>query len=200
MKVKSAAIRKRLALKGGTIDGSPRAEQSSPTDPSASSGSKTRRKNRTRVVPTWKWHYHRLMQLLETLRGAQRGHLRDAAQTNPNFSMSMADGATDEFDRDLLLSEASSEQDVMYEIEQALKRIENGTYGVCEVTGEAISKARLRTIPWTRFSQSAKVNLERNGTIRAAHLGDLGSVRRAGEIRPAAELKQPEQSEGKRER
>jgi RNA polymerase-binding transcription factor DksA len=147
------------------------------------------------VPPKWKWHHDRLIQLLEKLCGAQRGHLRDAAQTKPNFSMSMADGATDEFDRDLLLSEASSEQDVIYEIEQALKRIENGSYGICEVTGEAISKARLRTIPWTRFSQRAEIDLERKGTVRAAHLGELGSARPAGEMQPAAELKQPEEEE-----
>lgn len=153
--------------------------------------SKTRCKAATSVPPKWKWHHERLTQLLEKLRGAQCGHLRDAAQTKPNFSMNMADGATDEFDRDLLLSGVSSEQDVIYEVAQALKRIENGSYGICEVTAEPISKARLRTIPWTRFSLRAEIDLERSGAVRTAHLGDLGFAR-PGEIQPAAELKQPE--------
>ena len=43
-----------------------------------------------------------------------------------------------------------SEWDLLREIEEALARIENGTYGVCEATGTRISKARLRACPWAR--------------------------------------------------
>ena len=43
----------------------------------------------------------------------------------------------------------------MYEIEEALKRIEKGTYGVCELTNKPIPRARLEAIPWTRFTVTA---------------------------------------------
>lgn len=125
----------------------------------------------------WKWHYRRLRQLREEFHAAQRNHLADAAETKPNFSMSMGDGGSDEFERDLLLTEASSEQEVIYEIEQALKRIESGTYGVCALTGKPIAQARLRAIPWTRFSIAAERRLEAAEGKRVAHLGELRSVK-----------------------
>ena len=55
-----------------------------------------------------------------------------------NYSLHMADAATDSFDRDLVLGLVSFEQEGLYEIDAALKRIEDGTYGVCELTGKAI--------------------------------------------------------------
>ena len=50
------------------------------------------------------------------------------------------------FDRDFALSLLSSDQDALYEIDEAIKRIEKGTYGVCELTGKSIPKARLEAI------------------------------------------------------
>src|SRR5213075_932289 len=71
------------------------------------------------------------------------------------------------------LSLLSSDQDAIYEIEEALKRIEKGTYGVCELTGKPIPKARLDAIPWTRFTVEAQAQLERDGALRSRKLGAL---------------------------
>ena len=60
----------------------------------------------------------------------------------------------------MLLAELHAEADRLSEIEGALTRIRNGTYGVCEVTGEPISEARLRAIPWTRVSIGAAERAE----------------------------------------
>jgi DnaK suppressor protein len=48
------------------------------------------------------------------------------------------------------------------EIEAALRRIEDGTYGFCEETDERISEGRLKKIPWTRYSIQAAEEIERN--------------------------------------
>ena len=88
----------------------------------------------------------------------------------------MADSGTDNFDRDFALSLLSSDQDAVYEIDEALKRIEKNTYGVCELTGKAIPKARLDAIPWARFSVEAQAQLERDGALRQRRLGALGSL------------------------
>jgi DnaK suppressor protein len=74
------------------------------------------------------------------------------------------------------LSLLSSDQDAVYEIEEALKRIERDTYGVCELTGKAIPKARLEAIPWARFTVTAQAQLEREGALRQRRLGQLGTV------------------------
>jgi len=97
----------------------------------------------------------------------------EACEETPNYSMHPADAATDSFDRDLVLGLASFGQDGLYEIEAALKRIEDGTYGICELTGQPIPWERLEAIPWTRFSLEAEEQVE--GNIRP-HLGALGTV------------------------
>ena len=94
--------------------------------------------------------------------------------------MSAADSATDEFDHDLALSELSASQNALFEIDEALKRILNGTYGVCEETGVAIPEMRLRAIPWTRFSKESETRLEKQGVVKTPSLGVLHSLREAG--------------------
>ena len=63
---------------------------------------------------------------------------------------------------------------------EALKRIEKNTYGICELTGKPIPKARLEAIPWTRFTVEAQAQLERDGALRQRRLGALGTVDSTG--------------------
>jgi DnaK suppressor protein len=129
-----------------------------------------------RVSPKWKAHYDKLTELRERFID-QRGNLvKDATEEAPNFSEHMADAGTDSYDRDFTLSLLSSEQNALYEIEQALKRIEDGTFGVCEATGKVINEERLEAIPWARFSTEAERDLELRGVVAHARLGDLGSI------------------------
>ena len=71
-----------------------------------------------------------------------------------------ADHGTDNFDREFALSLASAEEDVMYEVDEALIRIAEGTYGICEETGVRIETARLEVIPYTRYSVQAQAKME----------------------------------------
>lgn len=64
------------------------------------------------------------------------------------------------FDREFALTLLSSESDVIYEIDQALQRIKDGTYGICEMSGQPIERERLKAIPYARFSVAAKTELE----------------------------------------
>ncbi|MEM7791178.1 MAG: TraR/DksA C4-type zinc finger protein [Verrucomicrobiota bacterium] len=78
------------------------------------------------------------------------------------FGNHQADAATDTFDRDFALSLVSNEQDALNEIEEAINRIKNGTYGVCEVTGKPINKERLIAVPFARFSVEGQSEYEKN--------------------------------------
>jgi RNA polymerase-binding transcription factor DksA len=78
----------------------------------------------------------------------------------------------------------SSEQDSLYQIEQALDRIRNGSYGICELTGKPIERARLEAVPWARFSLGAEKKLEQEGGRKRAALGERESV---GKSEAAAE-------------
>src|SRR5437667_415062 len=92
-----------------------------------------------------------------------RARLPPLASGLPPFSTHMADAATDTYDRDFALSMLSCEQDSLYEIDEALDRIRDGTYGVCELTGKKIEPQRLEAIPWTRFTAEAEKQLEKQG-------------------------------------
>jgi RNA polymerase-binding protein DksA len=120
----------------------------------------------------------RLLRLRDTLCKEIRQLTTEACEENPSYSMHPADAATDSFDRDLVLGLATFEQDAVYEIDAALKRIEDGTYGVCELTDQQIPWNRLEAIPWTRFTLEAERRV--NGNFHP-HLGPLGIIRPVGE-------------------
>lgn len=88
------------------------------------------------------------------------------------YGQHMADAGTDTFDRDFALSLVSSEQEALAEIEAAIKRIHDGTYGVCEATQKPIAKERLLAVPFTRYSAEAKKQVERH-SHRAQQRGGL---------------------------
>ncbi len=133
-----------------------------------------------KIKGEWQGFYDNLIELREQLLNQMNGLAKESAQEMAGYSLHMADSGTDNFDRDFALSLLSADQDSVYEIEEALKRIEKKTYGVCELTGKTIPKARLEAIPWTRFTVEAQAQLERDGALRQRRLGTLGTVDNAG--------------------
>jgi DnaK suppressor protein len=133
-----------------------------------------------KVKPQWVKFYVRLLELRDQLTRQMQGLAKESAQEMSGYSLHMADSGTDNFDRDFALSLLSSDQDAVYEIEEALKRIEKDAYGICELTGKPIPRQRLEAIPWTRFTVDAQSQLEREGALRQRRLGSLGSVDAVG--------------------
>jgi len=108
------------------------------------------------VTGKWRSAFRRLKDLREELLQRQSYLSRAALEEQPNFSTHMADAGTDQYDRDFALGLLSSEQDALYQVEQAMDRVRNGTYGICELTGKRIEAGRLEAILWTRFSLAAE--------------------------------------------
>ena len=133
-----------------------------------------------KIKPEWSKYYATLLDLRERLQSQMNGLAKESAEEMASYSLHMADSGTDNFDRDFALSLLSSDQDAIYEIEEALKRIEKNTYGICELTQKPIPKARLDAIPWTRFTVEAQAQLEREGALRQRKLGQLGTVDSVG--------------------
>jgi DnaK suppressor protein len=130
----------------------------------------------SKVKGDWKKYYQNLLDLHQRLREQMSGLAKESQAEIENYSLHMGDSGTDNFDRDFALSLLSSDQDAIYEIEEALKRIEKGTYGVCELTNKAIPRARLDALPWARFTVEAQAQLEKEGALRQRRLGALGTV------------------------
>jgi RNA polymerase-binding transcription factor DksA len=131
---------------------------------------------RETIRPEWRKYYDHLVELRERLLQQMNGLAKESAEEMEGYSLHMADSGTDNFDRDFALSLLSADQDAIYEIDEAIKRIQKGTYGICELTHKPIPKARLEAIPWTRFTVEAQAQLEREGLLRQRKLGSLGVV------------------------
>ncbi|MEY2525324.1 MAG: DnaK suppressor protein [Verrucomicrobiota bacterium] len=101
--------------------------------------------------------------MVDSMAGVAQDTLRSRAEGSEAsaFGMHQADAGSDAYDRDFALSLLSQEQDALYEIDQALKRIELGTYGICEMSGKQIPRARLEAIPFARFTVECQSQLEK---------------------------------------
>jgi DnaK suppressor protein len=105
--------------------------------------------------------------MVDSMAGVAQDTLRSRAEGSEAsaFGMHQADAGSDAYDRDFALSLLSQEQDALYEIDQALKRIELGTYGKCEMSGKAIPRARLEAIPFARFTVECQSQLEKQNKM-----------------------------------
>jgi len=75
----------------------------------------------------------------------------DAAGDLSSMPIHMADIGTDNYEQEFALGLMDSERRLIREIDDALERIEQGTYGICEGTGKPIPKVRLKAKPWARY-------------------------------------------------
>ena len=105
-------------------------------------------------------------EILGTVISMEDGALRTARTDLSNMPFHMADMGSDNFEQENTLGLMASERHLLMDIENALLRIEEGTYGICEGNGEPIRKARLKAIPWARYCLKC---------ARLAEMGVLGS-------------------------
>ncbi|MCD8535409.1 MAG: TraR/DksA C4-type zinc finger protein [Verrucomicrobia bacterium] len=131
------------------------------------------------IKSEWIKFFQKLLSIRAQISSQLSGLAKESAEEMSNYSLHMADSGTDNFDRDFNLSLMSSDQDTLYEIDEALKRIKNDTYGTCELTGKPIPKARLEAIPWTRFTIEAQAQLEKAGEVKTKRLGTLGTLEKS---------------------
>ncbi len=131
--------------------------------------------NHRRIRSRWAGHHRVLTELREQFLKGRNAQSETAKERFTTSTEHIADAATDSYDRDCALALLSSSQNALYEIDQALQRIADGSYGVCESSGRPIERARLRAIPWTRFGADAQAQLETHGGGGRVQLGELGT-------------------------
>ena len=73
---------------------------------------------------------------------------RDASGDLSAYTVHMADMAADTYDRELSMNIASSEQELLYQIDDALKRLDDGSYGICQQCNQPIAMSRLKAVPY----------------------------------------------------
>ena len=177
---KSASPKAKAARKPSAVRSTPKKAASTPKRPAKPSGSKKgnnhsvdtlsllgRNHRERKLDPFTRQQKDKLLQLrdamVDSMAGVAQDTLRSRAEGSEAsaFGMHQADAGSDAYDRDFALSLLSQEQDAVYEIDQALKRIELGTYGVCEMSGKPIADARLEAIPFARFTVECQTQIEK---------------------------------------
>jgi RNA polymerase-binding transcription factor DksA len=160
---KSAKVRKAVPERSGS-----KVSRAKPKEPVATNaGALANNHKDRRLDPFVRAQKERLLQLrdamVDSMAGVAQDTLRSRAEGSEAsaFGMHQADAGSDAYDRDFALSLLSQEQDALYEIDQALKRIELGTYGICEMSGKPIPRARLEAIPFARFTVECQSQLEK---------------------------------------
>jgi RNA polymerase-binding transcription factor DksA len=128
------------------------------------------------LTPFLKKQLERLLQLrdsmLDSMMGVAKDNLRTRAEGSEAsaFGMHQADAGSDAYDRDFALSLLSQEQDALYEIEEAIKRIDLGTYGICEMSGKPIAHPRLEALPFARYTVECQSQIEKQGKVTRARV------------------------------
>jgi len=105
--------------------------------------------------------------MVDSMMGVAKDNLRARAEGSEAsaFGMHQADAGSDAYDRDFALSLLSSEQDSLNEIEEALRRIESDSYGICEISNKPIPHVRLEAIPFTRYTVEVQASLEKQNKM-----------------------------------
>ena len=156
---------------------------------------KRRRRPKKPVILTIfvKRQRQRLLDLRDQLMEAMYGVQQEALRSGPSGSeaagsgMHQGDAGSDAYDRDFALSLLSQEQDALQEIESALERMIDGTYGICAISGNKVPQARLEAIPFARLTVECQSKWEKENPNRKFRSIDAQSYAAAVSLDAGAE-------------
>lgn len=115
----------------------------------------------SKVAEKFKAHYRELIklrhQLKEEIAYLTKSSLQESAGDVARYT---TDQSSDYFEQEIALGLVSNEKETLKEVEAALERIFDGTYGICEITGKPILKKRLDSVPYTRYSLEGQQQVE----------------------------------------
>ena len=139
--------------------------------------------SRPSIPRHWASYHERLCDEMDRLSA------RDCStpESSPTKIDELADAGSEQTLQDMSLVSAAATSETLYEISEALQRIECGTYGICEITGQPIEAERLSAIPWARYSFAGQDELEKGGFGRKLGLPPLEKGREPEPVEPDEE-------------
>ncbi len=139
---------------------------------------KTPEERREQQVPKKFLSYYRvLIKLRNELRDDLDSHsqgtlLTSSKEESGDLSSNSTDSGSESFDRDIALSMVASEQEALQEVDAAIDRIFDGTFGICQETGKPVKRDRLKAVPFTRFSLEGQI-MHEEGSGRQVERGGI---------------------------
>ncbi|MHA2062244.1 MAG: TraR/DksA family transcriptional regulator [Planctomycetota bacterium] len=119
-------------------------------------------------------------EILENVMEMEREALRRERNDLSNMPIHMADAGSDNYEIENTIGLMDSERKLLAEIDDALSRIEDGTYGLCEGTGKPIPTERLEAIPWARYCVDYASLLEKGLVTEEEYVDETDSEKEAG--------------------
>ena len=115
-------------------------------------------------------------QITDSMYGIQNDTIKkgNEGSDSSGSGMHQGDAGSDAYDRDFALTMLSKEANALGEIEQALQRLELGTYGICEQSGHKIPQPRLEAMPFARLTVECQAAKEKNDSLRDTSSRDFG--------------------------
>lgn len=98
-------------------------------------------------------------QLMQSLRGVSEEV--KTKEESKGYSQHQADGGTDDFDQRITIEVSEKEQGLIRKIDRALEKIEEGTYGICDISGDEIPIKRLEAIPYANMTVQVQEKFEK---------------------------------------
>ncbi len=131
----------------------------------------TSRRTKTPLTKTQLEKYRLILiqkraELLGDIQNLEQEALRSDSGRSSHTAQHHDEAGSESYEQSLNLNLAASDRERINEIDAALQRIKDRTYGLCELTFEPIKKARLDEIPWTRYTIEAARELDRRGGVR----------------------------------
>jgi RNA polymerase-binding protein DksA len=108
----------------------------------------------------------KLSEILANVTSMETEALRRERSNLSNMPTHMADLGTDNYEIENIIGLMGSERKIISEIYDALRRIEDGTYGICENRDEKIPRQRLKAIPWARYCVACATLLEKGLLVK----------------------------------
>lgn len=108
----------------------------------------------------WEWHERFLKAFRQQLLKQEEARREESVRPLENRAVDQSDAACDEFEHEVARALWTVEDNLRREVDDALVRISDGTYGLCECTGRPISLRRLNAVPWARYCTEVESGLE----------------------------------------
>jgi RNA polymerase-binding protein DksA len=144
----------------------PRREKTETLVPAPRAEDKLKKPLKTRLTRKELRHFRDLLlekrrELMSDVNSLESEALRSSGGDLSHMPIHMADIGSDTYEQDFMLGLAETERSRVREIDEALQRIDDGSYGICEMTGEPIPTERLEAKPWAKYTIEAARILER---------------------------------------
>lgn len=104
---------------------------------------------------------NRLEEERDRIRSLYEQDLKEGKRKSNQGAEDIVDQANDAYNRELMLSISSTERELIFQIDQALERVDAGTYGLCLHSGEPIGLPRLEAVPWARYTIDVQEKIEK---------------------------------------